>query len=239
MRTFLLATAATFAIAAPAAAETTGSLGVGFTNNEYDSGFEYDVVDVEGAIFHRVSGPWAIQGEARYEDADYSGDDEGSHFAVHGLFAAETWTAGLLVGQGEVFDDYEIDIWGAEGAARFGNVTLSGAYVSGDVGVDYDRWHVGGKYFFGDNFAVGANAAWSELGNGDWDTYDIGAEWRFGAFPVTLNGGFLRQEGDFIEVDAWMIGARWDFGSANLREADRTQPIADLRNYFGDLRRWD
>ena len=70
MRTFFLATAATLAIAAPAAAETTGSLGVGLTNNEYDSGFEYDVVDVEGAIFHRVSGPWAIQGEARYEDAD-------------------------------------------------------------------------------------------------------------------------------------------------------------------------
>jgi hypothetical protein len=243
MRKILMAAAATVAIATPAFAETTGALGVRVTNNEYDAGFEYDVLEIEGSIFHRIAGPWAVQGEGRYEDVEYPlVDDEGSHFALHGLFAAENWTAGVLVGQGEVFDGFEIDIYGAEGAIRFGDWTLSGAAVQGDIGVDYARYQAGLKYFFGDNFAIGGRAASSEFdggGSGEWTTFDAGIEWRFASFPVTLTGGYLLQDTDFSDIDALTIGARWEFGSATLRESDRTAPIADLRNYFGDLRRWD
>lgn len=241
MRKLLLAAAATFAIAAPANAETTGSLGASFSNNEYDNGFDYDVWDVEGSVFHRISGPWAVQAEGRYEQADYGSgsDDDGHHLAIHGLFAAEGWTAGLLAGEGELFDDLEVDFYGAEGALRFGDWTLAGSILQGDIGTDYDRHRVGAKYFFGDNFAVGGNFAYTELGVSDWNTYDIGGEWRFGSLPITLTAGYLLMDADFSEIDEWRLGARWEFGTSNLRESDRTAPIADITQYFGDLRRWD
>jgi hypothetical protein len=241
MRKILLSAAAVFAIGAgTAVAETTGSIGVAATNNEYDSGFDYDTWELNGSIFHRITGPWAIQGEAGYEDVEYPGsEDDGNHYAVHGLYAGDAFTAGLFVGQAEIFDDLEVDILGLEGAYRFANFTLSGSAINGETSVDYDRYRVGGKYFFGDNLAVGANYGMTEYGTVDWDTWDVGGEFRFGSFPITLTGGFLSQEGDFIDVEGWQLGARWSFGTANLREDDRNTPIANIDSYMGDLRRWD
>lgn len=242
MHNLLMAAAATIVIATPAFAETTGSLGIRGTNNEYDSGFDYDVWELEGAIFHRIAGPWAVQADGRYEDVDYSNgfDDEGNHLALHGLYASDAWTAGVFVGQAELFGGFEFDFYGAEGAYRFSNLTLVASTVQGELtSFEYDRYRVGAKYFFGDNVALGGNVALTEIGNFDWTTLDVNAEYRFGSFPITLTGGYLRLDGDFIELDALTLGARWDFGSASLREADRTAPIADLRNYVGDLRRLD
>ncbi len=240
MLKLLLSAAALAAITLPAAAETTGSVGISLTNNEYDSGFDYDTWQLEGSVFHRVAGPWAVQVEGRYEEVDYSFfEDEGQHIAIHGLWASDTFTLGAFAGQGEVFSD--IDFYGAEGAYRAENWTFTGSMILSELGssTDYDRYRLGAKYFFGDNLLVGGGIAWTELGSSDWETYDLGAEYRLGTLPITLTGGYLSQTGDFIEVDAWTIGARWDFGGATLRDSDRTAPIADVDNFFGDLRRWD
>lgn len=241
MRKVLLSAAAVLAIGAGnAVAETTGSIGVTAMNNEYDNGFDYDTWELDGTIFHRITGPWAVQGEAGYEEAEYPGsEDDGNHYAVHGLFAPEAYTIGVFAGQGEMFSSTEVDFLGLEGAYRFANFTLNASFIDGEVFSDYDRYRVGGKYFFSDNLAVGGNYAMTEYGTVDWDTWDVGAEFRFGSFPITLTGGYLNQEGDFIDVGAWQLGARWSFGTANLREDDRTAPIADIDTYLGDLRRWD
>jgi hypothetical protein len=242
MRKILLSAAAVLAIGAGnAVAETTGSVGVTTTNNEYPSGFDYDTMELDASVFHRITGPWAIQGEVGLEEVDYGGgnDDDGHHYAVHGLFAPDAYSVGLFAGQAEIFDTLEIDFFGAEGAYRFTNFTVSGSVIDGETSVDYDRYRVGGKYFFGDNLAVGANYAMTEYGVSDWDTWDVGGEFRFGSFPITLTAGYLAQEGDSIDVETWQFGARWSFGTANLREDDRTAPIADVDTYVGDLRRWD
>lgn len=244
MRKILLSAAAVLAVGAgQAVAETTGSVGVSTTNNEYPSGYDYDTIELDASIFHRITGSWAIQGEVGLEEADYGGgnDDDGNHFAVHGLFAQDAYTVGVFGGQANIFDNLDVDFFGAEGAYRFANVTVSGSIIDGETGggLDFDRYRFGGKYFFGDNLAVGANYATTEYSTVDWDTWDVGGEFRFGSFPITLTAGYLAQEGDFIDVETWQFGARWSFGTANLREDDRNSPIADVDTYMGDLRRWD
>ena len=224
------------------AAETTGSVGVSLTTNDYASGYGYESYELEAAIFHRIDGPWAVQAEGRVETVEYgaSGDD-GHHLALHGLFATDTYTLGLIVGQGELFSGRELDFYGVEGAYRFANWTLSGSAVLGDSNYYsyFDRYRVGAKYFIADNFAIGGGYALSDFGFEDTDTWEIGAEVRFLSVPITLSGGYLRQEGNSIEVDAWQIATRWTFGTSNLREDDRTAPIAAIDTYFGDRRRSD
>jgi hypothetical protein len=243
MRKILLAAAAVMAAGAGAAnAETTGSVGVTYSNSEYQNGYDYDQWELNGAIFHRVTGPWALQGELNLEEADYGGgnDDDGNHYAVHGLYAPDNFTVGLFIGQGELFDSSDADFWGVEGAYRFTNFTLSGSVIDGEFSNDFTRYRVGGKYFFGDNFAVNANYAATEFGSSDWETWDLGAEYRLSKLPVTIGASYVDFESDTgFEVDSWLLGARWEFGSANLREGDRTAPIADLNTFFGDVRRWD
>lgn len=244
MRKILLSAAAMLAVGAgTAVAETTGSVGVATTNNEYENGYDYDTWEFNGSIFHRVAGPWAVQGELGLEEADYGSgnDDDGHHYAVHGLYAQDAYTLGVFGGQAEIFDDLDIDFFGAEGAYRFANVTVSGSLIDGEAydAVDYDRYRVGGRYFFGDNIAVGANYARTDYSNTDWDTWDVGGDYRFGSLPITLSATYLSQEGDFIDVDTWQFGARWSFGTANLREDDRNAPIANADSYVADLRRWD
>jgi len=241
MKQLLLSAAAVLAIATPAAAETTGAVGVSYNSNEYEWGGEYEFWDIEGSVFHRVAGPWAVQAEGRYEEVDYGGafDDDGDHLALHGLYAADTFTAGVFYGTGALFGDFDFDIYGVEGAFRVANWTLEASGTSWDRDSDYARYHVGAKYFFGDNFSVGGRYAFTDR-NGDWTTYDIGADYRFASLPIVLSANYLHQDGDFsFEVDTWSLGARWEFGSSSLREADRTAPIADIRNFMNDLRRWD
>ncbi|MGH6950214.1 MAG: porin, partial [Vitreimonas sp.] len=125
------------------------------------------------------------------------------------------------------------------GAYRFASWTLSGSAINGEVNADYDRYRFGAKYFVVDNFAVGGGYALTDYSGTEWDTWDIGGEFRFGSVPITLSAGYLMQEGDFVDVDAWQIGARWSFGTSDLREEDRTAPIAAIDAYLGDLRRWD
>jgi hypothetical protein len=241
MRKLLLCAAAFAAISGAAAAETTGSVGVTTTNDEYSNNYDYDVWQIDGSIFHRITGPWAVQGELAFEEADYgTAEDDGQHYAVHGLYAADAFTVGLFVGQGELFNNTEADFYGVEGAYRLADWTFSGSIIDGETGADLDRYRAGAKYFFGDNIAVNANFAMTEYGNSDWDTFDIGGEYRFAGLPITLTGSYLQFDADNgFEVDSWIFGARWNFGTANLREADRTAPIANVDQYLGDVRRWD
>lgn len=240
MRTFLMSAAAVLAVATPAAAQTSGAVGLSWTNNEYDAGGDYDQLQIEGHVTHNIVGPWAVQADARYEEVDYTGsDDDGQHIALHGLYSGEMFTIGALIGQGELFDGDDLDFYGAEGAFDVASFRFTGSAVFGDFGADYDRYRAGVKYFFGDNFAVGGGYAATDYGTVDWDTFDLSAEFRLGSIPLTFTGGYLSQDGDFIDVDALTIGARWDFGTGTLREADRRAPIADLEGFFGDIRRWD
>lgn len=242
MRNFLLSAAAILAIATPASAETTGAVGVSYNSNDANGFYEYETWDVDGYVFHRIAGPWAAQVEGRYEDVDYGSgfEDEGTHLALHGLYATDAFTAGLFLGNGSVFSDYDFNFYGVEGAYRVANWTLEGSATLRGQDNDYARYHVGAKYFFTDNFSVGGRYGFTDRDGGNWTSYDIGAEYRLSAIPIVLTANYLQFDGDFSwEVDTWSVGARWEFGSSSLREADRTAPIADIRNYLNDIRRWD
>jgi hypothetical protein len=243
MRTLLLAAIATTAIAAPAVAETTGSVGVQLMNTKYDYGFDYDTWSIDGSVFHRISGPWAVQAQAHYEYVDYghSDVDHGNVLALHGLYQTDAVTAGLFLGQGGIFGDSDwIKFWGAEGAYRFGNWSVDAYAVRRDDGsYPLHRYGVDAKYYFGDNISVGAGYARQDYGV-HFDDWKINAEYRLSAVPLTLTGGYYRWDADNgSRSDDFMIGIRWDFGSSTLREHDRTAPIVDLNNYVDDIRRWD
>jgi len=243
MKKFLLSAAAALAIAAPAAAETTGAVGVTYNSYDTSGSSEYESWELDGYVFHRIAGPWAIQAEGRYEDAEYDGgfESEGDHIALHGLYAADAFTAGVFVGNGTVFDDYDFDFFGAEAVFRHGDWTFEGSGTWEQQDGDYARFHLGTKYFFTQNFAVGARYGFTDREGGDWSSWDVGADYRFSGLPIVLTANYLQFEEDdgSWEVDTWSIGARWEFGSSSLQEADRTAPIADIRNFLNDVRRWD
>lgn len=243
MRTLLLAAVATAAMSAPALAETAGSVGVGYMNTEYGNGFDYDTWSIDGSVFQRVAGPWALQGQAHYESAEYHqfGTDHGSYLALHGLYQTDALTAGLFIGEGGLFGDASaFKYWGAEGAYRFGDWSVD-AYAIRRRGDSYPnhRYGVDAKYYFGDNISIGAGYARQDYGI-NFDDWNAHAEWRLPSIPFTVSAGYYRWHADNgANTNDWMLGIRWDFGSSTLREHDRTAPIADLTNYIDDIRRWD
>jgi hypothetical protein len=183
-----------------------------------------------------------VQGQAHYEYADYGfSTDHGNALALHGLYQTDAFTGGLFIGQAGLFGDSDwIKFWGAEGAYRVGNWSFDAyAIVRRDDSYPDDRYGADAKYYFGDNISLAAGYARQDYGV-DFDDWRINGEWRLDSMPLTFTGGYYHWDASTgNSTSDWMIGIRWDFGSSNLREHDRTAPIVDLNNYVDDIRRWD
>lgn len=245
MRTLLLAAVSAVAIASPAMAQTTGNVGLSYSDTSYDGNFDYDSWVADGSLAYALGNGWVLQGDLAHEMHDYSGGDEDTtRLAVHGMYRTDNWTAGLAAGTGNEVFGGDFGFIGLEGAYHLQNWSFTGTALFGnsdDFNYDYDRYRVAAKYFFTDNFSVGGGVAMSDFEGTDWESFDLGAEYRFGSHPIVLTGGYTLSDVFTDEPRTWTFGARWEFGTENLRESNRTGPQfqSDIAAIYADNRRFD
>jgi hypothetical protein len=224
-------------------ARTSGSVELSYDNNEYPDGFDYNQTGLSGTIFHDFGNGWGVQGAARFENVNYPGIDfDSTHLSVHGVYRTERWAASGFYAYTDLFGAADFNHYGLEGAFYLEDWTLTGSAINGDVGASYDRYRLGAKFFITENLSVGGGYAVSDYNDGgaDWWSVDLGAEFRFATVPITLTAAYTRSDFDFTEVDGLRFGIRWDFGTASLRERDRSgASFEDARRYQDDFLRLD
>ena len=222
--------AALFAAVSPAAAQV-GQIGL-----------NYGKTDIEAFGAAAAGAAWQLEGAAAFQGGPLNGQIEGSvtRFDADGddadVFSATGhlttpvgagYVGGFLGVQGA--DDATLWGVGVEGKTQVQNVSLHGqlGYGRADDLDDVDFWAVRGegRYFFADNFRVGASAGFSKVdGDGfDTDLYNLGldAEYQFAGTPVSVIGGYERGKWDALDLttDTFRIGVRYSFGG-DLRARD-------------------
>jgi len=247
LRHVLAATAASVAMAASAYAETNGSIELARTNHDRD--LDLEVTGLNGTIFHGFGNGFGVQGEFQHHNLEAGGSDEQiNRYTMHGLYRTEAWAAGALVGKADWFG-FDLDHWGAEGALYFDRWTVQASYIGGEIDTpnnpEIGRFNVSGRYFFTDNFSVGAGlgkTSFETSNDIDWTSYDVNAEYRFGSFPVAIFAGFNSADfdGSGDDVDSVRFGLRWDIGTGSLIERDRQgASFSDAEELVQDLYRLD
>ena len=231
MKTRVLAgAAAMFALAGGQAFAAAGYVGAAYLDAETDvGGFEADDDGwgLEGAAAFEVSPAMGAQVGVAFADSD-EGDDAFSADG-HLNLRNEQRLIGGFIAAGEAADE---TFWaiGGEGELYMSQLTLAGAIGYASFEDDVDSWALDGeaRFFLSDNFKIEGKAGYanidSDFGDDDLTTLGIGAEYQFGAAPLSILASY--QHGEFDEADlstdAFTIGARWNFGAGSLKDQDRT-----------------
>ena len=225
MKKLFLATAAVAAlIAAPAAAQSVGSVGVTYANSDTDFG-DSDAWAVDGVVAMPAFGDWTVtlNGQIGYTDSD-GDDDTGVAGAAHltKMFGSDL-RAGGFVAAADAGDD---TLWtvGGEVQKYLANATLTGvvAYSTSDES-DADIWTVGGDaaFYVRENLRLNAGVTYNDIdGNFDAWTYGVGAEYEFTGTPFAVNAGYARTDLEGLDIDTFSIGLRYSFGGG-LQARDR------------------
>lgn len=231
MKNILLGATAALALAAPgvASAESSGYIDMGYQNNEFDSGSEFDGLHL-GAGFYNDFGGWGIQADGQTTNLDWdgsSGNDSTSYAAVHAFTTGGSWDFGGYVGLLNYYGDGGYMV-GGETRTNFGNFSLEGTlgYADFDQSTDYNAWDVAanGAYFFMPNFAVTGTVAyteWDAFFDYDATTLSLGGAYQFGG-AWTVYGGYSNVDvdsstGSDYESDVWRIGFRYNIGGGDLQ----------------------
>lgn len=243
-KTLLLASAALLAtlVAAPAMAQSIGSVGAAYVNSQADSdGFEVEgdgaVADISFAT--PVFGQWTVTGAAQVTYADNDFDDStGLSGSVH--MSRNIWgvRAGGFVAASDV--GYET-LWTVGGQVQkyFDKATLSGVISYGSV-EDLDIWTVGGDvgYYVLPSLRVNAGVSYNALDVEENDSdaliYGVGAEYQINNSPFSVYGGWDRATIDDtdLDIDTVSLGLRFSFGG-DLQTRERSG--ADLGRKFGGI----
>lgn len=235
----LVSAVAVAAFAAPAMAQSVGSAGVAYVKSEADIGpFSADgegaVADVAAAT---LVGAWTLTGalNVAYTDAD------GRDFAPSGSVHVSREFAGLRAGGFVAGTNVGDTLWTVGGQAQksLTNVTVGGLVSYGTV-KDLDVWTIGGEaaYFVQPNLRLDANLAYNNAEENGFDadivTYGVGGEYKFGASPVSVYGGWNRASTEIqnvdLDFDTFSLGVRFTFGG-DLQTRSRSG--ADLGRNVG------
>lgn len=234
MKTLFLATAAVAALlAAPAAAQNVGSIGLTYANTEFSfdgDDAETDAWAVDGTVAMPAFGDWTVTLDGAVTRSDTFGEDaESLSGAVHltKMFGSDLRAGGFIAA-----DDAGVDLaWtaGAEVQKYMGNVTLSGslAYTTLDgFGADLDAWTLGGEaaYYVMPNVRLSAGLSYSDLDfmdeSEDALTYGVAGEYEFASTPISIRAGYSRTDYADADIDTWTIGLRYNFGG-NMQARER------------------
>jgi hypothetical protein len=233
MKTTLLISAAAAALfaAAPAMAQSVGSVGVTYAQADTEIGgveFEDDAWALDGAVAMPAFGDWTVtlDGDAVFTDSD--GDDDTSVAGAAHLtrMAGADLRIGGFVGAADVADETAWTI-GAEAQKYLANATLTGSLAYSTVDdLDLDVWSIGGDagFFVQPNLRLNAGVSFSQIDAGADDaeawTYGVGAEYQFAGTPFSVTGGYTRADIEGIDVDTFQVGVRYSFGG-DLQARDR------------------
>lgn len=218
------------AIASPAFAQTSGHVGLSYDHSELDAGgFEADgdAFALDGAVAIPTGGSFAVILDGTYSDSD---DADGTiQGTAHFLSRNDSQAFGGFVGGADNDGDSAYFV-GGEYAKFLSNSTiaLSAGYGNLDD-ADADIYALGGeyRYFISDNFRLDGRAGYQliEVTGSDDDGFNVGAgaEYRFGASPVSLFGGvdYAKFDDSDLDVTTATIGIRFDFGGESLKHRDR------------------
>lgn len=241
MKKLFLATAAVAAlIAAPAAAQNVGSVGLTYGNSQAEfAGFEADADawNLDGVVAMPAFGDWTVtlNGDVTYVDEDNSDTSVAGAAHLTKMFGSDL-RAGGFVAAADAEDDTAWTV-GGEVQKYLAKATLTGvvAYSTSDES-DADIWTVGGDaaFYVRENLRLNVGASYNDI-DGDIDawTYGVGAEYEFTGTPFAVNAGYVRTDIESLDVDTWTIGLRYSFGGG-LQARDRAgaglglNSVADL-----------
>lgn len=239
MRKMIIGVAAMLAVAAPGAAlAQTGYVDAAYTNSSVEVGpfdADGDGYRVGGAVaFDAHALGVQLDADVGAIEADGGGDADFWNVGGHVYTRNAAYLIGGFANYGNVDaggggdDDY----WtvGVEGQYYLARTTLNGAVSyseADDSDLEVTGIDLGARHFITDNFAIdgGVGFANAEAGGGDADVValNLGAEYQFDAYPISVFGGYQRAEVDDFDVesDALTIGVRYNFGGT-LFDRDRS-----------------
>lgn len=240
MKKYLFASAMSLSVlvAAPAFAAP-GIVGAAATHTEVDVlGFEGDgaAYNIFGGYVQPLSEGLALQvdGDVTFTDVDGAEDETVLSGAAHLYHGSETGKVGGFAGFSNA-DEYTVWSAGAEGQLFLEQVNLGGALGYFNVeDLDVDGFGVSGTatFFATDNFALSGTAGYASAEIEDLDVdldgwnVGVGAEYQFAAAPVSVFAAYSRTDIEDVdlEADSFSIGVAYSFGSATLKERERSGP---------------
>lgn len=253
MKSVLFATAAAVAalVASPAlAGDSSGYVDLSYAQTDWDWGSGSDDlanVSFGGAFVTGLSADWNVQFEGRNNSVrwnDDADDDTVGYVAAHAFKRTDRYSAGVFAGQANYYGTNGY-MAGVEGQMFMDKAVLSGSlgYVGFNDWTDYSALgaQAGAKFFINDDFALNAGlgyATWDDWSD-DTQTWNVslGAEYKFSGSPASVFGEVRRDDVDYgggseSEVDTYMVGLRWNFGSGSLKARETTgasmQGAADM-----------
>ena len=202
----------------------TGSVGANFVKVDTDFG-DGDAYGVDGEVIFDVGGGWAGMIEGAFTDSDDADSTVGAKGHMINRGATNAW--GGFIGLADSDGSNPVSV-GAEYAQFFDASTLAlNLTYSTDDDNDVDMTAINGAYriFAGDNlrFDIGASLGRAESGpfDSDLNALGVGVEYRFAGSPFSVGASYTRVDGDFLEADVIGVTARFNFGDATLKAADR------------------
>lgn len=232
MKKYFLGAAAALAVVAPgvASAEMTGYAGAqyGWVDDE-DTSDKDAASSWFGAFVTPLHGNWDFQFDGNVADMDH-----GSHTHAwgaaqgHAFMRNDNHAVGAFVSQLNIDGDNFYGL-GIEGAMYFNNFTWSGqagwAQATYDDPDDITNIGTQGAFFLNNNFMLTGEVGWTDS---EWEseeaiTYGLGGEYQFQGSPFSVSLNWVHADSDYDgggshEVDAFVLGGRLNFGTADLRE---------------------
>lgn len=237
MKSLFLATAAVAAFAAaPALAqEPVGSIGVAYSNAEFDLGgldADSEAASVDASFAVPVTADWTVSFDGALNIDLNEGpaeDDASFNGRVHvSRMFGSTRIAGFAGGM----DAGEETLWGFGGQAQHylnEQVTLTGSLAYETLeGVDADVWSLGADaaYFVSPKLRLNAGAGWTtvDAGGADLDGWsaNLGGEYQIADTPFSVTAGYGHAEFEDIDLqaDTFTIGFRYTYGG-DLKARER------------------
>lgn len=233
-------------IAAPAMAQSVGSVGATYAHSEIDTGIgsaDGDSYIVDGQVAFAAGSEWTVtvDGAAQHDaESDYTTGAA----TVHGtrMFGSDVRGGGFA---GAVHVDGET-LWavGAEVQKYVGDWTVGGQLSYGQIDdTDADLWgaRTQASYFVNPNLRLDAGLGYTKIDvtGGDTDawSYGIGAEYQLAASPISLTAGYERFSFDDFDadIDTFTVGVRYSFGG-DLKTRDRAGAnLGSVASAFGSL----
>lgn len=235
MKKYLLAaslTAGLAAVAAPAFAEVSGTVGANYARADA-GGADTDTYGISGGIAIPTGGSLAVLLDGAYshnDDADLDVFDAAGHLITRNESRAWGGYVSYAHADGGGAD---VDVLGVGGeyAKFFTNSTLAVTlgYANADD-LDVDATGVLGEYriFATDNLRFDINAGYARVNTnfGDDDGTQVGAgvEYRFNGSPISLGATYSYVDigGTGGDANVFGVSLRYNFGSSSLKSRDRT-----------------
>ena len=219
MKSLFFATAVAALCAAPAMAQqAVGSVGVTYSNSEFELGgfdAESDGYAVDGTVAMPAFGAWTVTLSGAVADSDDT-DTTISGTGHLTTMAGSDLRVGGFLGATDLDGDTAYTA-GAEVQKYLANMTLTGvvAYTKLDD-ADVDLWSAGADaaYYVSPNLRLNAGLGYVNIDDADVDgfTYGLGAEYQIASTPFSVTGGWSHADIEDLDVDTWSIGLRYSFG---------------------------